>query len=60
MVIKNVYFLDCIGTQCHAVTLSVLVTKGHRFSLYIIYYSVIKNKSYTQKDYVYFEDPSYM
>ena len=27
----NVYFLECIGT--HAVTLSVLVTKGHRFSL---------------------------
>jgi len=27
----NVYFLERIGT--HAVTLSVLVTKGHRFSL---------------------------
>ena len=27
----NVYFLECIGT--HAVTLSVLVTKGHKFSL---------------------------
>ena len=27
----NVYFLERMGT--HAVTLSVLVTKGHRFSL---------------------------
>jgi len=27
----NVYFLERMGT--HAITLSVLVTKGHRFSL---------------------------
>ena len=43
----------------HAVKLSVLDSREHRFSLiHILYYSVLKNKPYTHKVYVFFEDPS--
>jgi len=54
----KVFFLERMGT--HAFTLSVLVTKGHRFSLIHNNYSVIKNKSYTHKVYIFLEDPSYI